>query len=334
LPGRRWGCRWRSHHFHGHRHRLVFLDGDRGRNVFPDASSAKKPPGPTTAEPFAPKAIYELKIDTDGDAMANIAYRVRFSASKGGRAQIGLASFVDQDGFLFEGVLDISGHNAPGITIGSIAGDESSFVFLGANNLTVASNNLSTTFSGMIQGTGGSLTKIGSETLTLAGASTYTGDTNINRGVLQIDGSINSNTTVHGNGTLAGTGTISGNVSNNGKVSPGALGIPGELTVVHDYTQAQYATLMIQIAGMNAGDFSVLNVLGTANLSGRLDPVLLNGFVPTIGESFTFLNYGAVTGTLSIFNPNIENLPEHWEVSYFPTHAILAVVAGNVPVPD
>src|SRR5882724_9095473 len=47
-------------------------------------SAAKKPPGPTTAEPFAPEAIYELKIDTDGDAVANIAYRVRFSPFKGG----------------------------------------------------------------------------------------------------------------------------------------------------------------------------------------------------------------------------------------------------------
>jgi hypothetical protein len=42
------------------------------------------PAGPTTAEPFAPEALYELKIDTDGDAVADIAYRVRFSSSKGG----------------------------------------------------------------------------------------------------------------------------------------------------------------------------------------------------------------------------------------------------------
>jgi protein with PEP-CTERM/exosortase system signal len=103
---------------------------------------------------------------------------------------------------------------------------------------------------------------------------------------------------------------------------------------VDNFTQANYATLMIQIAGANAGEFSVLNVLGTANLSGQLDPVVLNGFLPTIGESFTFLNYGAVNGTLSIFNPNIDNLPEHWVISYFPTSAILNVVAGNVPVPD
>ena len=258
------------------------------------------------------------------------AFVVFEGSSRGGTAQIDL-----QPPNPFVSILDISGHNAPGVTIGSLEGDETAFVFLGANNLTIGSNNLSTTFAGVIAGgSGGSLTKIGSGTLILAGANAYTGNTNVNRGVLQVDGSITSNTFVNRGGTLAGTGTISGSVTNGGKVSPGSAGAPGMLTIVQNYTQAQYATLMIQIAGASTGQFSVLDVLGTANLSGQLDPVLLNGFVPTIGESFTFLTYGAVNGTLFIFNPNIDNLPEHWEVSYFPTHAILSVVAGNVPVPD
>jgi hypothetical protein len=42
------------------------------------------PEGPTATEPFAPEAIYELRIDTDGDAIANIAYRFRFSPSANG----------------------------------------------------------------------------------------------------------------------------------------------------------------------------------------------------------------------------------------------------------
>ena len=183
-------------------------------------------------------------------------------------------------------------------------------------------------------GTGGSLTKIGTGTFILTGANTYTGDTNVNRGVLQVDGSITSNTFVNRGGTLAGTGTINGNLTNNDRVSPGSAGSPGILTVTGNYTQAQYATLMIQLAGANAGEFSVLNILGTANLSGQLEPLLLNGFLPTVGESFTFLQYGAVNGTLFMFNRNIDNLPEHWEVSYFPTFAVLTVAAGNVPVPD
>src|SRR5256884_2048319 len=42
--------------------------------------------GPTTDEPFAPGGLYEIKIDTDGDAIADLAYQVRF-ASIGGGAQ-------------------------------------------------------------------------------------------------------------------------------------------------------------------------------------------------------------------------------------------------------
>jgi hypothetical protein len=90
-----------SHHYSGPNFgfphgdaRLDFTDlyafpkpGDPGKsilimNAHPSASA--NPPGPTTAEPFATKALYELKIDTDGDAVADIAYRVRFSSSKAG----------------------------------------------------------------------------------------------------------------------------------------------------------------------------------------------------------------------------------------------------------
>jgi hypothetical protein len=42
------------------------------------------PQGFTTEEPFATEAVYELKIDTNGDAIADIAYRVRFSSDKSG----------------------------------------------------------------------------------------------------------------------------------------------------------------------------------------------------------------------------------------------------------
>ena len=48
-------------------------------------SAGLSPPGPTTAEPFAPEALYELKIDTNGDAVADIAYRVRFASDGGGQ---------------------------------------------------------------------------------------------------------------------------------------------------------------------------------------------------------------------------------------------------------
>jgi hypothetical protein len=61
--------------------------GDAGKSILimnAHPSAVVNPPGSTTAEPFAPEALYELKIDTDGDAVADIAYLVRFSSSKGG----------------------------------------------------------------------------------------------------------------------------------------------------------------------------------------------------------------------------------------------------------
>ena len=51
-------------------------------NVHPSASV--NPAGTTTAEPFSPAAIYELKIDTNGDAIADIAYRVSFPRNDDG----------------------------------------------------------------------------------------------------------------------------------------------------------------------------------------------------------------------------------------------------------
>jgi hypothetical protein len=60
-------------------------------------------PEPTTSEPFKPGALYEIKIDTNGDAIADICYSVQFASSEDGkqaatarRAQGGRAvSFCD-----------------------------------------------------------------------------------------------------------------------------------------------------------------------------------------------------------------------------------------------
>src|ERR1700737_2573521 len=66
--------------------------GDAGKsilimNVHPslrDFLDPENPLGPTPTELFAPEALYEFKIDTNGDAIADIAYRGRFSSWTGG----------------------------------------------------------------------------------------------------------------------------------------------------------------------------------------------------------------------------------------------------------
>ena len=42
-------------------------------------------PEPTTTEPFKPGALYEIKIDTNGDAIADICYSVQFASSEDGK---------------------------------------------------------------------------------------------------------------------------------------------------------------------------------------------------------------------------------------------------------
>jgi hypothetical protein len=46
---------------------------------------AVNPTRPTTKEPFAPGALYEFRIDNNGDAIADITYSVQFSSRDEGK---------------------------------------------------------------------------------------------------------------------------------------------------------------------------------------------------------------------------------------------------------
>ena len=72
------------------------------------------------------------------------------------------------------------------MTSGSIEG-AGNYV-LGANTLTTGSLNTSTQVDGVISGTGGGLTKVGTGTLTLTNVNTYTGATTISAGTLALSG--------------------------------------------------------------------------------------------------------------------------------------------------
>ena len=150
-----------------------------------------------------------------------------YDNSTGGKAQfitVG-TGYVDFSGSL--------GPNSDGrITAGSIAGPGTYYIGAG-NTLIVGGNNLSTEVSGVIAdfnpcGCGpagpGSLEKVGTGTMILSGANTYTGTTKVNGGILEVDGSIASSsfTTVNANAALTGIGTVGNTtIANGGVFLPG-----------------------------------------------------------------------------------------------------------------
>ena len=170
--------------------------------------------------------LFFLNASTAGNAtiITNAGGITGFEDSATG----GNARFITNAG----GVFDISALSTGGMTAGSIEG-AGSFV-LGSKQLTVGSNNLSTEVSGVISGAGGSLVKVGTGTLSLSGANTYTGPTIITDGAINLTGSLVSPVTVEPGGTLGSTGTVFNTVTNAGTVAPG-LGLPatvfGALTV-------------------------------------------------------------------------------------------------------
>jgi len=304
-----------------------------GSTIFHDTSTAANGTftnnGATVSGGFGGATLFS------GDSHADSATLIATGGTNGGQG--GTILFEDDsDGGTSRvvvsgnGNLDMTNHNLGQVTIGSIEGNGD--VFLGRDRFLefiVGGNNMDTTFSGNIQGDAeAELTKVGTGTLTLSGGNTYRGDTFIDRGVLKVNGSIRSETTVDG-GTLAGTGTVRNDVSNEGRstVSPGdPLGM---LTVTGDYTQLAFATLMIKIAGVSDDQFSVLDVFRNAELDGILKPVLLNGFIPSVGQTFVFLYSNGLDGEFSrIANQTFNNGMEHWEVTYEDTNAILTAQAG------
>ena len=194
--------------------------------------------------------------------------------------------------------MDFSGSTGPvgdrKLSAGSIAG-AGSFV-LGANELTVGGNNMSTEVSGVISGLLGSLVKVGTGTLTLSGTNTYIGPTTVNAGTLAVNGSIASSvlTTVNAGGTLGGNGTVGSTVINaGGFLVPGPVGTPGTLTVSGNLAFQPGAFYVVQV---NPTAASSTNVSGTASLAGTVAAVFLPGTF--LERSYTILTAaGGRSGT-------------------------------------
>lgn len=148
---------------------------------------------------------------------------------------------------------------------------------------------------------------------------------NSSTGTVIHQGLITNTSTITNNGTLGGIGGILGNFTNNGKLVPGNS--PGTFDIFGNYTANPASTHVIEIAGTGAGDYDVISVVGTANLSGVLSVSLINGFIPSIGDVFVVLDANAISGSFTTALP----AGYTWNVTYTGGDVTLEVL-GILPV--
>jgi outer membrane autotransporter protein len=260
-----------------------------------------------------------------------------------GKSTGGNAAFITNAG----GIVDISGLgtfpdngqppvNVPGMTAGSIAGEGT--YKLGSKELTVGSNNMDTTVSGLIEdggqagGSGGSLIKVGTGTLTLLGHNNYSGGTTIEAGVLEVGTLTSAPQEVS---FALGTGNVF--------LDPGTLrttssstGKPMIINVGGNYTQAAGGTLALGVGGLDGSQYDHVQVAGSASLNGTLAVSSLNNFRPSNGNAFEVLRTnGTRSGEFAQVNDFLNNNPTLQRIDVYAPNgvALVYVAAGPAPTP-
>lgn len=171
-------------------------------------------------------------------------------------------------------------------TIGSLAGAGS--VSLGTRTLSLGGDNTSTTYSGVASGTGG-ITKQGNGTLTLAGVNTYTGNTTISAGVVQL-GVAGALANTSGVNLSGGTLAVGGNFSE----TAGTLTLSANSSI--DFNNAT-STLTFANATRTGGTLRVDDWAGSAFGGGSSRLVVTNPILPGSGFAtggngeFTEINF-------------------------------------------
>ena len=183
----------------------------------------------------------------------------------------------------------------------------------------------------------GGLVKLGTGTLILTNANTYTGLTVVSNGNLVVNGSIGAGAVTVLSGSLQGTGSVGGNATINGNIIPATAGNLGTFTVTSNLTLNGTATLYLN---QSTATNDVLQA-GTVTYGGTLTVTNLAG-TPVAGNSFHLFNAGSYGGTFAAtnlpplgsglgwnWNPAVGTLSVIATVNTTPTN-LVSVVAGNV----
>ena len=221
-----------------------------------------------------------------------------------------------------------SGGNTFGI--GALIGTDGDAILnggtAGSPTYTIGALDASTAFAGKIQGNA-KLTKVGTGTLTLTGASTHTGATAVSAGGLVVDGSFGTSAvTVAGGALLGGSGTLGGivTVASGGIVDPVGTFTTGAFA-------ATASTLRFHLTNSPAGANDRINAgSATVTLSGahtieitEADGYLGAGIYPLISTT------GTLTAAGATFSHNLVNTPRQTFAVVATATALNLVVTGS-----
>ncbi len=127
-------------------------------------------------------------------------------------------------------------------------------------------------------------------------------------------------------GYVKGVGTFD-NVTFAGTFSPG---LSPTVTSAGSISLAASNTLVMEIGGTTAGStYDQIQASGALDLGGVLQISLINGYVPSAGQSFDILNWGSINGTFSSINlPTLAGLS--WNTSQLYTTGVLSVASAGL----
>jgi autotransporter-associated beta strand protein len=238
-------------------------------------------------------------------------------------------------------ILDIS-QTTIGATLNNLNSPSNCSLVLGSKTATLNST-LNTACASPISGSGGSVIKTGSATLSLTGTNTYTGPTQVNAGTLQIGGTHASSTTINNGGTLSvtNTGVLTGTTTvgsggilkgtgtvNTAIVQAGGILSPG--SSIGTITVPSLSLDSSSITRIEIDPSSSSSILSTtANLGGQVQVIQDAGSYPSSFQ-YTILTADTINGT---FDPTVTggSAGSYFSLSYDATHVFLNL--SDIPPP-